>query len=298
MKKWYYKIENQEYGAVTQEELLNLIHLEKITKDTLIKDEEMSIWVKASSIDGLIPIEKESKTQYSSKGAYLFFLLLSTVWIIYNNIPYLPLGAILAFVFVRVKNRKYYTPFVLATIMGFIGTGGYFSISTLQRTMIKTGETHNVHRFNMGIRFGFNTLYYLQNKDKIVIYKDSRVANQVAVATKVMEQFVKSYNQDSADFLLKSFSKFPNFDEDKTKEFLRQIRNQHGDINSFEHIGDMAVYTQKQPIFAVFYKIKTTKDQSRAVRLLFIVSQEKQTLTFAKIGFLPKEIEFRVIKTP
>ena len=293
MKKWYYKIEEKEFGAITQEELVNLIESGELSTNTLVRDEDMDFWVKASSINGLLPIFKEKSKKYTSIGKYIFFLLFSSSWFIYDGVPYVPFGFILTMLLIRVKNWKLYVPLILVLIIGFIGTGGYVALSIEKRTMLKTGKTHNFYKFGLGIRYGTYTLDYLRNRGKVVIYKDKRVANQVAKATKVMEQFVESYNRNSPDFLIKSFS--PQVDEQKLEAFLREAHNIDGNINSFAYMGDV-MYQQKQPVFAVFYKIKTQKDKSRVIRLLFNVSEDRKSISFINVRFIPKDIEFRVIE--
>jgi hypothetical protein len=59
MKKWCYKINDKEFGPISEEELLHAIEYGELTENTLIQDSEMDIWVKASSIDGLIPKKSE-----------------------------------------------------------------------------------------------------------------------------------------------------------------------------------------------------------------------------------------------
>ena len=159
--------------------------------------------------------------------------------------------------------------------------------------MLKTGKTHNFYKFGLGIRYGTYTLDYLRNRGKVVIYKDKRVANQVAKATKVMEQFVESYNRNSPDFLIKSFKNF--IEEENIKNFMIDMHNRDGDIKTFSYIGDV-MYQQKQPIFAVFYKIETEKDKSGTIRLLFNVSDDRKSISFIKIDFFSKKIKFRVIE--
>ena len=297
MKNWYYKIEDKEFDSVTKEELVNLIELGELRTNTLVRKEDMNLWVKASSINGLLPVvnEKEKNVSNTSMVKYIFFLLLSTFWIIYEGMPYVPLGFILVVFWVRVKSLKYYIPFLLLVIIGFLGTGSYLTLFTEQRTMMKTGNTYEVHKFNFGLRFGTTTLENLRNRGKIIIYKDKRVAYQVAKVTNVMEQFVESYNKNSIDFLMKSFANLVNIDEQKIKNFMIEMRTTHGDIKIFSHMGEVT-YQEKQPVFAVFYKINTQKDKSRVIRLLFTISADKTSISFIKVGFIPKDIEFRVIE--
>ena len=123
MKKWYYKIEEKEFGAITQEELVNLIESGELSTNTLVRNEDMDFWVKASSINGLLPTFKEKSKKYTSIGKYIFFLLFSSSWFIYDGVPYVPFGFILTMLLIRVKNWKLYVPLILVLIIGFIGTG-------------------------------------------------------------------------------------------------------------------------------------------------------------------------------
>ena len=64
MKNWYYKYNDEAFGPVTEEELQHTIEHGELTKDTLVKDEKMEIWVKASSINGLVPTVFEEEEQH------------------------------------------------------------------------------------------------------------------------------------------------------------------------------------------------------------------------------------------
>ena len=61
MKNWYYKIDDKVFGPITEEELQHGIKHGELTKETLIQDEEMDMWVKASSINGLIDVVREEE---------------------------------------------------------------------------------------------------------------------------------------------------------------------------------------------------------------------------------------------
>ena len=63
MQAWYYQLEDKQFGPITQEELVNTIESGELTKDTLVKNNEMDIWVKASSINGLLSTIEELEEQ-------------------------------------------------------------------------------------------------------------------------------------------------------------------------------------------------------------------------------------------
>jgi len=60
-------------------------------------------------------------------GIFKFTILLvvSTLWVMIQHMPYVPLGLLVIVYFVGKQELKVYIPFVLMSIIGFIGTGIY-----------------------------------------------------------------------------------------------------------------------------------------------------------------------------
>ncbi|HIP29307.1 MAG TPA: DUF4339 domain-containing protein [Sulfurospirillum arcachonense] len=89
MKNWYYKIDDEKLGPITEEELLRAIEKKELTKDTFVQDTDMEMWMKASSVDDLLPAVsgegKNSIVPSEIKGWSWGAFLLNWVWGIGNS---------------------------------------------------------------------------------------------------------------------------------------------------------------------------------------------------------------------
>lgn len=63
MRNWYYKLNDKELGPISEDELLYAVEQGELTKTTLIRKDTVDIWVKASSINGLLPSVQKSLEQ-------------------------------------------------------------------------------------------------------------------------------------------------------------------------------------------------------------------------------------------
>lgn len=88
MKTWYYKLENEEI-EITEEKLLKAIEQGALPKEILIRDESMSIWVKASSIDGLLPLELKSNEDDVPENivSYILGIFFFIFWLLSGAAP-------------------------------------------------------------------------------------------------------------------------------------------------------------------------------------------------------------------
>jgi len=127
MKNWYYKIDEQEFGPISKEELLNFIEHGELTENTLIRDIEMDIWVKASSIDGLVikKIPEQEKRLLVFKTILEAFSVmltnLSSLWkpLLLTGLTMIALGTVLfpnSFEMIFIYKIIYGIVFVIFTI--------------------------------------------------------------------------------------------------------------------------------------------------------------------------------------
>ena len=83
MKIWFYKLEDKEL-EINEEALIEAIEKEEFPKDILIRDESMDIWVKASSINGLLPPSKTTNRDDVPEhiGSYILGAFLFLFWLL------------------------------------------------------------------------------------------------------------------------------------------------------------------------------------------------------------------------
>jgi len=140
-------------------------------------------------------------------GTFKFSILLivSTFWIMVQHMPYVPLGLLVIVYFVGKQELKVYVPFVLMSIIGFIGSGIYLNTYTMTRTMIKTGKTFDSSHFKVGYRLGTSTMDYLLRDDSVVIYNDGKYSEEIKVAQAYVELLEQSIHENNSTFIIESF---------------------------------------------------------------------------------------------
>jgi len=140
-------------------------------------------------------------------GIFKFSILLivSTLWVMVQHMPYVPLGLLIILYSLGKQELKVYVPFVLMSIIGFIGTGIYVNSYTTTRTMLKTGKTFESSHFNMGFRVGTSTMDYLLRDDSMVIFDDGKHSTEIKMAQEYVEKLEQSIRDNNSTFMLDSF---------------------------------------------------------------------------------------------
>lgn len=113
-----------------------------------VQSNDMDYTVDPSEIQP-INILPDKKSIYTNLYFYIL-IIISSMWIIYNSKPIIPLGFIpCLFVTLLSKNYKMVIFSVLACIVGFMGTGISISITNLDNYM----------GINIGLNIGIDFIY-------------------------------------------------------------------------------------------------------------------------------------------
>ena len=233
-------------------------------------------------------------------GIFKFIILMiaSTFWIMVQHMPYVPLGLLVIVYFIGKQELKVYVPFVLMSIIGFIGTGIYFNTYTMTRTMIKTGKTFDSSHFKIGYRFGTSTMDYLLRDDRIIIYNDGKYGTEIKMAQDYVKKLEQSISLNNSSFMIESFVYQNGISKEKIKAVFQEMRENKWFSKGSSYMGYLYwVYPKdlNHTEISLFYNVEFTKNSEKYRTLMYrVVLDEKIKLT--QIGALKEHRKFRIVE--
>lgn len=159
MKNWYYKLNDKELGPITEDELLNAIEHGELTKETLIREDTVDIWVKASSINGLLPSVQKVLEQKRRLPIFETIKEAFTVMIENANVLWKPLlVTALLMIVVEVYIPSFQLEVVLASKLVYAVAFVIFTVAT-HRIVLLGQESVAVHGLSWRRREWIFVLY-------------------------------------------------------------------------------------------------------------------------------------------
>lgn len=229
---------------------------------------------------------------------FSILMLVSTFWVMVQHMPYVPLGLLVIVYFVGKQELKVYVPFVLMSIMGFIGTGIYFNTYTTTRTMIATGKTFDSSHFSMGFRVGTSTMDYLLRDDRVVIYNDGKYSSEIKMAQAYVETLEQSIHENNSTFMIESFVYQNGVTKEKIKTIFEEIQEDKWLSKGSTYMGYLYwIYPKdlNHTEISLFYKVEFEKDSEKYTTLMYrVLLDEKMKLT--QIGALKEHRKFKIVK--
>lgn len=229
---------------------------------------------------------------------FSILMLVSTFWVMVQHMPYVPLGLLVIVYFVGKQELKVYVPFVLMSIMGFIGTGIYFNTYTTTRTMIATGKTFDSSHFSMGFRVGTSTMDYLLRDDRVVIYNDGKYSSEIKMAQAYIETLEQSIHENNSTFMIESFVYQNGVTKEKIKTIFEEIQEDKWLSKGSTYMGYLYwIYPKdlNHTEISLFYKVEFEKDSEKYTTLMYrVLLDEKMKLT--QIGALKEHRKFKIVK--
>lgn len=229
---------------------------------------------------------------------FSILMLVSTFWVMVQHMPYVPLGLLVIVYFVGKQELKVYVPFVLMSIMGFIGTGIYFNTYTTTRTMIATGKTFDSSHFSMAFRVGTSTMDYLLRDDRVVIYNDGKYSSEIKMAQAYVETLEQSIHENNSTFMIESFVYQNGVTKEKIKTIFEEIQEDKWLSKGSTYMGYLYwIYPKdlNHTEISLFYKVEFEKDSEKYTTLMYrVLLDEKMKLT--QIGALKEHRKFKIVK--
>ena len=229
------------------------------------------------------------------------FIILSSFWILINGTPYIPIGIIIVLLILKKQKFYIYIPFIIASIIGFLGTGIYLNSYTQTKIMFKTGKTIEFSGIKFGFRFGFSTLYHLMQKTNhyIVIYDDNLYLKKLNIAKKYAKDFEKYYNDKNNTFMIDSFYYQKGITKEMVKNLFEKLQNDMGKIKSSKYKGYLYwIYPQhkEHTEISVYYDIDTQKNNNKYRTIMYRLAFDKNSTKLIQFAILDSKNSFKVIK--
>ena len=229
---------------------------------------------------------------------FIILMIASTLWVMVQHMPYVPLGLLLIVYFVGKQELKIYVPFVLMSIIGFIGTGIYLNTYTMTRTMIATGKTFDSSHFKVGYRLGTSTMDYLLRDDSIVIYNDGKHSEEVKMAQAYVEKLEQSIYENNSTFMVESFVYQNGITKEKIKTSFEKMQEDKWLSKGSTYMGYLYwVYPQELNYteISLFYKVDFEGNGEEYRTLMYrIVLDEK--IKLRQVGGLKEHRKIRIVK--
>ena len=207
----------------------------------------------------------------------ILLFILATIWIEYNSVPIFPLGfLLLSFVF----RPKRYLPFIVAMVLGLIGTGISFQLFHSVKINPITKSEHEFSKFLFGFNLGTKNITRFFRRDTIRLYQDEVYNKEQKQLDKFFRKILVDYNEKSQSFL-------------ESNLLFKKMRNEYGKIEDMYYFGNMEYFIpdiQKSDIMFVY-------------RIKFVNSSKEQTVHFHTIvqdngGIIIANIEVKESGTP
>jgi len=236
------------------------------------------------------------KLKRSRRRSILLFVG-STCWIINGYIPIVPIGTILGLAICRPKKMRTYLLVLVATLIGFVGTGLHVTLAKVKRVNLETGAEFFEYKLQGGIRIGTGTFDYFLHRGKMVVYDDPSFQTEVDEANAYVSKFVEKHNTNDPSFMLESFVYQQGITTQQIQNVFTAVRDRGGDILSSKYLGYLYwIYPkQEHTDITVVHTVDFEKEcgwKSVHFRLVFFPDGLKLT----KIDFVDQEVEYRVVK--
>lgn len=192
----------------------------------------------------------------------IFLFILSTVWVVYNNVPSFPIGFVIALFFIASLNFKKYLVFIFAMILGFVGTGVALQFYKELTVNPLNGQEHHFSKFLLGFNVGTKNLTYLL-KDEVTLYKTNLHHNERKVFENYLREFTYQYNENNVTLLTKSFLYQNGSTEDKVITLFNDI-HKNGKVEDMYYLGNVikAFPNINPSYFSFVYHVKFIGQES------------------------------------
>ena len=241
-------------------------------------------------------MSEEIEKKISIKKQILIFIV-STFWFILGNLPIVPVGAIISILLWRPRQKLSYLLIVLASLIGFIGTGFHVTAKEIKQKNLETNKEYTKYLYSAGVRYGYVTLYYLLNGNKVVVYDDPSFRSEVDQANDYLREYVRSHNNNNPLFLAETIDTRQGVPLDKINEIYRVMKDRCGDIVSTSYQGYLSwdYPNQQYADISVVHNVdfeKKCDTGSLRIRRLYLPTGPK---TLA-VNFINKDIKYRVVR--
>jgi len=211
---------------------------------------------------------------------FLILMLASTSWIMVQHFPYVPIGLLVILYFVGKQELKVYLPFIVMSVIGFMGTGIYFNTYSTTRTMLATGKTFNSQHFGISYRWGMGILTYLLKDDRVVIFNDGKLFKEIALGQAYIKELESSLLENNSTFMLESFVYQNGVTKSKVEEKFNEMQKGKWLLDG-HYLGYLYwVYPKKMnhKEISLFYKINFEKNGKKYTTAIYrLVLDENQT---------------------
>jgi len=229
---------------------------------------------------------------------FTILLIVSTLWVMIQHMPYVPLGLLVIIYFLGKQELKVYAPFVVMSIIGFIGTGIYVNSYTTIRTMLKTGKTFECSHFNMGFRVGTSTMDYLLRDDSRVIFNDGKHSTEIKMAQAYVEKLEQSIHDNNSTFMLESFVYQNGVTKENIKANFEKMQKDKWLSKGSTYMGYIYwVYPPRlnHTEISLFYRVEFEINGEQYRTLMYrVVLDDKMKLT--QIGALKKNRKIKILR--
>jgi len=225
------------------------------------------------------------------KVKIILLFIIATVWVEYNYIPTIPIGFLLVLLLVRPKTVKQFVPFVVAMVLGVVGTGISLQFFESVKINPNTGAEYHLSKFLWGFNLGTKNLTRFLNRDVIKLYQDNIYSQQKQMLDNHLRRLTPLYNAGEKSILAIPFG---------------SIWNEYGEIEDMYHFGNLNYFVpdiHKKDVLFV-YKIKFTKqnkEQMIHLRVLFYdgkveISEAKVMGSDTKYNVRQRVVKFTKLK--
>lgn len=208
-----------------------------------------------------------------SKRNLILLSLLAGIWIEFNEIPIFPLGFMLVVLWVRPINFKRYKFFIIAMILGFIGTGFSFKIFEEVTVNPKTGEEYHFSKYLFNLGLGMTNITQFLKRNTMTLYKDNLYQKEQRFLDNYLRGFVQAYNENNSSF--------------------SELKKNHGAIEDMYYLGYVKrIVNPINPVDLEFvYKIKFVEN-SLWRTIHFRITLSKRKVQILNIKIQDEEVEY------
>lgn len=213
----------------------------------------------------------------------IILLLLATIWIEYNQVPTFPIGfVVLLFLLGRKITLKQSVPFIIAMILGFVGTGISWQIFNETKIDPLTEKRHYFSKYLLGFNFGIKNIKYLLSQNTITIYQDTLYEREHQLLDAYLKDFVKNYNRKTSK-------------DDYQKKLFRMI-GLNRKIEDMYYLGHREKHIPNaiNPIYIPFvYKVKFEEEASWKY-IYFDITCPKKEVTIVNIEIQNESLQHEI----
>jgi len=214
-----------------------------------------------------------------SKIKTTLLFIVATIWIEYNYIPILPIGFLVILLLLRPRTLKRFSPFVIAMVLGLIGTG--ISLQFFKSLTINphTKAEHHLSKFLWGFNVGTKNLTRFLNRNIIKLYQDDIYTQQQKILERHLQKVIQHYNMG----------------EKGMETAFKKLWEEYGEVEDMYHFGNLNTFVPdifKNDVLFV-YKIKFAKsseEQTIHLRTLF----DKGRVEIVKVEVKDVDTEYNI----